>query len=330
MTFADGKRANCIDALNKNDVLKTCKRRLKINNSAFTDDPTDKSCAGSAGSDVFDRFFWDMGMRCFAEFFHSLDEVQPKPIEESKLVLRKRDCIQTKIHHISMGLDTQLMKQQEIVNEKRFIRKHAADIDVGREVVYYKNEPKWVKEERTNNYITTCIRHQRSCHPDCCVSDKADCCVMDSHGHCEVCKCPHTQHINASYEYVLKTYKVRVSNWDSNSALKETHTNAKAAKSRSERKLNQLSDELKQTEKDIERKLAMVQNLRNELESIALRPHLITVGDYIDQLIENERESPNKDDEKLTLLKKLKQQEAVITRLQKKGQLSTDDFKIEL
>ena len=78
MTFADGKRANCIDALNKNDVLKTCQRRLKINNSAFTDDPMDKDMDDEG---EFDRLFWDMGMKCFDKFFRSLEEVRPKQLK---------------------------------------------------------------------------------------------------------------------------------------------------------------------------------------------------------------------------------------------------------
>ena len=59
-----------------------------------------------------------MGMECFANFFRSLEEVRPKAIENSKLVMEKRDIIQTKIDHISVDLDTQLQKQQTI-NEKR-------------------------------------------------------------------------------------------------------------------------------------------------------------------------------------------------------------------
>jgi len=324
MTFADGKRANCIDALNKNDVLKNCKRRLKINNSAFTDDPMDNDM-GDDGDD-FNELFWKMGMKCFDKFFKSLDEVRPKAIEKSKQVLAKRDNIQTKIHHISMNLNNQLLAQQQINDKKRFIKKNAADIDAGKEVVYFEKKQEYIKKPSTNNLITTCVRHQRSCHPGCSVSDKQHCCMMNSHGHCEVCKCPHTDHINANYLYVLETKQIRKSNWDLNSNLRSTYNQAKKAKSRSEAQLKKLESDLKRNQQDVQNKLALVQKLRNELEKIALRPKLTTVGDYIDQLIENEEQSPNRDADKIKMLKDLKKKEQIITKLQQNGALSQTDF----
>eukprot|EP01083_Nonionella_stella_P008972 26001_1 len=326
MTFADGSAPNCIDALNKNEVLKQCKRRIKINNSAFTKNPL----SDEFGLDPFDKLFWDMGMKCFAEFFQSLEQVKPKPIEKSKDVLRKRDVIQTEIHHISMYLDSMLLKQQDIMQEKRFIQKHEADINADKEVFYAVTIHKWEKEPTASHLITTCVRHQKSCHPECSVPNKQDCCMMDEHGHCRICSCPHTEHINADYLYVLRSKQVRKSNWDSNHGSKVKHEQAKAAKTKSEVYLKRLARDMIKVENDIEYTIACIQRLRNELEKIALRPHLSTVGDYIDQLIENEQDSEYKDQEKIRMLKKIKQQEQVIARLQpgKAGKLSAKDFMI--
>ena len=321
MTFADNQRANCIDALNSNDVLKQCKRRIKINNSAFS------QLSNQRNSDPFDQLFWNMGMNCFSEFFQSLEQVKPKPIEQSKEVLRKRDNVQTKIHHISMSLDSQLRKQQQIMDEKRFIKKNEAEINADKEVVYWAKEEKWVKQPAKNHLITTCVRHQKSCHPVCRVKDKRRCCMMSRDGHCQVCSCPYTEHINASYLYVLRSTEVRKSNWDSNIVLRQNYSDAKAAKTKSEIQLKLLSDDMAKIERSIQSKIALVGKLRNELEKIALRPHLSTIGDYIDQLIENEKGSKYRDREKIKLLKKLKQQEQIITHLHKTQELSPSDFK---
>ena len=315
MTFADGKRSNCIDALNANDVLKNVKKRFKINNSAFTDDPLDKDFDSL---DMFDKLFWDMGTKCFEMFFNSLDKVKPKSIEKSKKVLRQRDEIQTKIHHISMSLNNTLLKQQEVHKQKQFIKKHESAINAGKEVVYPKKEVEYKQFPVNNNLVTTCVRHQKSCHPECCVSDKNDCCMMNSDGYCEVCSCPASSHINASYEYRQVVTIKQISNWDTNTNLKNVYQQATRNKLRASNKIKALEYDLIKLERDAKNQLAMVQNLRNDLEKIALRPKLSTVGDYIDQLIENENQSPQRDADKVKLLQELKKREEIIRKLQEK------------
>jgi len=324
MTFADGSTANCTDALNKNDILKLCKRRLKVNNSAFTMDPTAKDFDPS---DQMMQLFWQLGMKCFENFFRSLEEVKPQPIEKSKQVLRKRDHIKTKIWHVSMDLDSQLRNQQTINEERRFIKRHESEINAGKEVVFWAKNQKWVQEPSSNSYVTTCRLHKKSCHPHCSVKDKKDCCMMDSNGRCTVCSCSHEDHINADYVYVLKTTKERKSNWDSNSNMRTLYQNAQSKKSKSEQALNRATAELKKVEADIQKKLTIVATLKNELAKIALRPQLSTIGDFIDQLIENETNSPGRDAEKIKMLKDLKRRDLIQRRLDRFGEIAADDFK---
>src|SRR5690606_7191396 len=52
MTFADNERPNCLDALDNHNVLRTCRNRFKINNSAFTKDPTSEEFDPN---DMFDK-----------------------------------------------------------------------------------------------------------------------------------------------------------------------------------------------------------------------------------------------------------------------------------
>eukprot|EP01083_Nonionella_stella_P096384 270942_1 len=320
MTFCDGKRANCIDALNHNDVLKNCHRRLKLNNSAFTDDPMDDDLGDDDGQ--FDELFWNMGMKCFEKFFKSLEEVKPKAIEQSKQVLRQRDNIQTQIHHISMSLDNQLRHQQKINAKKRMIKQHQKDIDAGKNVYYMEEEEEWVKEPASNHLITTCVKHQKSCHPSCCVQDKSECCMMNSDGYCDVCTCPASRHINANYEYKLRVTKVRKVNLGKQKVLKQRKSDLSASQSQ----LKRLEGILKKNQQLVNRKLRDIQLLRNELQKIALRPQLTTLGNYIDQLIEIEENSPERDAEKIQMLKALKKKEDIIMKLDEKGSISTHDF----
>eukprot|EP00483_Globobulimina_turgida_P005640 UN05650 len=140
--------------------------------------------------------------------------------------------------------------------------------------------------------------------------------MMNGDGYCTACSCPYTAHQNKSYEYVMQNNRVRKSNWDNNSNLRDSHNNAKNALSASQRMLNDIENDLKTIEQDVKGKIASCQKLRNELERIALRPQLSTVGDYIDQLIENENDSVYRDAEKIKMLKDLKKQELMIAKIQ--------------
>jgi len=312
MTFADGGTPNCLDGLNKHDTLRLCKRRLKINNSAFLRDPQDSI-------DKFTEMFWEMGIECFQEFFKLLDQGKSKAIKNSKDVMRQRDQILGKLHNISMDVQNLLLEQQSISDQKRFIKKHQAEIDMGKEVIHYENKTKYVQESCSNHLVTTCIKHQKSCHPECCVQDKRDCCMMDEDGHCTVCSCPHTGHKNAAYLWVLKKWQEPKSNWDVSPSLKKQYNLATKGKSKAQINLSLAEAKEKETEKKIKSHLEIIKSLRNQLERIALRPRLSTIGDYIDQLIENEESKPNRDASMIAHLKKLKRQEKVASAVDKKA-----------
>jgi len=323
MTFADGSKANCIDALNKNDILKSCKRRLKVNNSAFTIDPTQKEFDPS---DQLMQLFWQMGMQCFEKFFWSLEQVKPQAIEKSKQVLRKRDHILTKIRHISMDLDSLLRNQQTINEEKRIIKKLKSEIDAGKEVVFWKKKEEWVKRPTSNHWVTTCRRHKKSCHPTCCVKDKADCGMMNSDGMCTV-------HLSSFGAYKRELF-IRFGN-DARTQIKlgqqqryayDVHDGQKR-EVQSRTGFEQATAELRRVEADIQKNLEKVATLKNELEKIALRPKLSTIGDYIDQLIENEEESAERDVERIKMLKELKRKDLLERRLDRDGAIAADDFK---
>ena len=83
-----------------------------------------------------------MSMESFAQFFQSLDEMKPIPIEASKEVIRKRADIQMKVRRVSFALVTRL--RQRIEREQERMKKYKADIDAGKEKVYMMTQQRWV------------------------------------------------------------------------------------------------------------------------------------------------------------------------------------------
>eukprot|EP01084_Bolivina_argentea_P041754 77079_1 len=335
MTFADGGTPTCMDALDKMDVLKHCTQRLKMNNSAFTSDPSNKYYDPS---DQMTKMFWTMGMKCFREFFSALENVSSKAIETSKQVLIKREVIKANVNCVSTHLDVTLKKRQQIENTKQVIRKHREAIDAGQQIKWEEEVVIFVKRPSYTKHLI-CTTHKQNCHSPCLLKGanreweqmaqahfgkdfNRDRCVMfeevsDEQKTCVICGCDATEHERDNYKYVETTQIVSKSNmdfWDDD--YKQKYNQAIEKTTETERMLQKLQTDLGNIEKDIDYKLMTIKNFRNELQRIALRPQLTTVGDYIDELIQKEMSSVTREQEKIAMLQQLKKQEQQIAKVQ--------------
>ena len=81
-------------------------------------------------------------------------------------------------------------------------------------------------------------------------------------------------------------------------------------------KLKELTKREKQTETNVECSIKTISTLVNELERIALRPKLTTIGDQIDKLIETEEEATPRNPTKIKMLKELKKKERDIQKVE--------------
>eukprot|EP01084_Bolivina_argentea_P246659 412761_1 len=306
LTFCDGKRPPVMDALGHHQVLKNCKI-FRLNNSAYSEDPANRN---PNEDDSFDQMFWNMGSKCFANFFKSLNATQTKSINESREVLKQREAIQVKIEDISISVDNALSKQQNIASQTRAVKDNLEAINANKQVFHPDTTSEWVKVPSSNKVITTCFHcKHKTCHPGCCVSDKFSCGVMNGDNVCTICGCHVQEHRNTDYYYKYKTTTIQVSNWDTHVSQKDRHQAAKLGLSKAETILKSLAKEKKRLEQDVTKMIADILGYRNYLEKVALRPTLTTVGDYIDQLIQNEEDCEHRDNDKIKQLKKYKQQE---------------------
>ena len=215
-----------------------------------------------------------------------------------------------------MNLNNVILKQQAIKDQQRFIKKHESDINGSKEVVHCQNISHHEKFAVNNGFVTTCLSCNQSCHGDCFVSNVRDCPMMNSDGYCKVCSCPASYHKNADYEFRQVIKQLRTSNWDANSHLKDSYYKATQNKQHALNRIKSLENELKKLEEDLKNKVAMVENLQNELKMIALRPKLSTFDDYIDEMISNEKELSTRDNKKIQLLERLKKQEKILEKIE--------------
>eukprot|EP01084_Bolivina_argentea_P172872 299418_1 len=99
-----------------------------MNNSAISRNPLDKE-----SQELLNEYekFWQMGMKCFKNFFDKLEKVAAKEIIKSKQVLVRRSAIKTRIHSLVRQLDDAIVTQKEIINTQEKIRNERQRIDDG-------------------------------------------------------------------------------------------------------------------------------------------------------------------------------------------------------
>eukprot|EP01084_Bolivina_argentea_P050195 92296_1 len=142
-------------------------------------------------------------------------------------------------------------------------------------------------------------------------------CIINNAIICESCGCLCSQH-EITRSYARETTRVQKSTWDNDFiAQQKKYEDAKHTLSTSERILKRLEEESMENVEVIENQLKLLQTLRKELQKIALRPQLTTVGNYIDELIDLENTSEHRDPKKMNVLRDLKKQENAIAKLQK-------------
>jgi len=323
MTFADAEDPPVLDAIKEQGTVAECEY-FKLNNSVYKKDP--KKMSSNKQAMIFDKMFWDMGTMCFDSLFAGLNKVTTKSVAHSREVLRERSRITTQIELMSKELDVALSEQQELEKQKRWIQDNKQDLDAYKEVVYYETKYFHEKVYQSSSIITTCrVCANRTCHPGCCVSNKAHCGVMGDGGYCTVCGCHYSSHENQNYIWEKRSKLVRKSNWDDNSAKKSNWSAAKSQMTRSERIIADKERALKNKQKKVTGLISFVHGCITKLEKIALRPVVTTVGDYIDKLISAEEENPQgKDEKRIRKLKDYKKMEKLIMEIERKGGKSID------
>eukprot|EP01084_Bolivina_argentea_P237874 399669_1 len=346
MTFADGGKPNCSDALDTLEVLKDidCKQKLKMNNSAFTANPLSEP-------DIFNQMFWKMGVICFQNFFSELDKKKPIPITFSMKVIMRRETIKAFIKYVSNQIEPHFKEISQLIEYQKLQQ----EIDDGEKIIFKMKKIKPEKKE-CENMTLICTEHQHNCHKcdkwcawnfikayftnfaEQFLSNKSEtidnaknmipCVVFNASGQCKMCKCDKTKHEQGKYMYELTQSVEEESFWDQNPDEKQ-EIDDKFMKS--QQIIQTLDAKIVGIIKDISVKLGIVRGYKNELESFALRPKLTTMEQYIDDLIMFEKNSENRNEQKIQIYKELKKQEALssatgMARLQKVASLSEIHF----
>ncbi|XP_058867363.1 uncharacterized protein LOC117400979 [Acipenser ruthenus] len=298
VTFADGQKPPVLEAIKVSCI--PCSRDtagdpiyFKFNNSALFVDNTgpSKSASEDFQSNDFDKMFWKMGSASFSKFFNSLVKMETKSLVLTQEVLQERKQLEVVVEGLQPQINAGLTTLDEIKKTKLALEQHQAEMEANKDFEYEIEITKPVQVENTSGYITNCQNCHFTCHDHCIYAndkDKDKCSAMDKTGYCKICpgKCIWNVHFNQKYKwsYVItkekKTY----------SELKERFEAAHGEVMTTENIFQKLENEFAAVQEIVYGLIGESHRCLGRLKEIALRPNPLSTPNYIDLMIESEKQ----------------------------------------
>ncbi|EFX69484.1 hypothetical protein DAPPUDRAFT_30479, partial [Daphnia pulex] len=262
----------------------------KFNNSVFYE-----SNRNDHETNQVNETYFNMTVKAFEKFFHDLGQMETKSLTMTREVLEERKGLDFLVEGLQTKSELKLTQVEELEQIKKALKENQDQMEANKdfefEVEFF--VPKETDISGTGQFTTNCETCQTTCHFPCQQArdeGKHLCSVMDSSGTCMICKCPWNVHFNQKYRYEM------------------TLTN--------ERLLENIKKEIAEHEKQL---LALTQatyqHIRR-LNEIALRPHILSTSDYIDLLIDGEKNKPHSErNQRISTLQKLRKKSEMIKKL---------------
>ncbi|MBN3284132.1 STXB protein, partial [Polyodon spathula] len=334
VTFADGQTPPVLEAIKVSGVPCPKKKNgipvhFKFNNSALfadktfsekTDDVNEDCDDDDDGGDNFDRMFWKMGVKSMKNFFDSLVKLQTKSLCLTKEVLKERKHLEVAVEGLQPQVQVALSKLDEIRKTRQIIEQHEAELSTNKDFEFEVELIKPVQEKITNHFITNCQQCHFTCHYPCAIpndNDKRGCASMDSNGNCTACpgKCHWSIHFNQKYKWTYINVKEKRTAQD----LKNKYEKAYGAKLSAQQIIEKQSEEIQKLEEAVISLIDESSRCLARLQEIALKPNPLSTPEYIELLIEGEKEEakPGYMD-RIKALQKMKEQALIIAKVFRK------------
>lgn len=282
ISFADDTVPPVLAALTEVGV--PYKQPFKFNNSTIY------SSLRKSEGDHFGKLFWKMGYDSFKAFFRQLVLVEPKSLQLTNDVLKIRKSLEATIQGLQPQIIEGMNKLNTLRQEQDILKRHKNEIEANSHFTYEADEVHVRQIDLDpGTYVTNCIECNRTCHFPCAIPDnesKVNCAAM-LQGNCTVCpkKCHWGKHKNNSFRFqtdpvkVTKTYK----------NLKAKYETAQHNEKKQESVLASVKAEFRSHHNRVMAIVKEVQEKLKQLNEIALRPNSLSDLDYIDMLIESEK-----------------------------------------
>ena len=280
-TFADGSTPPVLAAL-KEAKVPNSEKYFKFNNSALT----------APASDNFTKQFWELGKTNMDALFNHLSKQTPQSLTLSKEALKNRDQLQTYLAQVGPKTTVIMSEMEALRTIEGSIKLFDAQADVvGKKRTIKIPVPKIKVDDLqgTGKWCTSCKTCSYTCHENCAVRghDKVGCSAIVN-GRCTICpkKCPVEDHFDCDkvYKTIYIEEEVDVQEMiDKYGALMGEKASKESALASIEIRLQETAGELVDVLKNAKSCIDL-------LSHIALRKNNAGLQDYIETLIEAERQ----------------------------------------
>lgn len=282
ITFADANEPPVRAALKAANV--PYQKSFKFNNSALYASPENPEEAEMG------NLFWKMGKENFKIFFDELKTVESKSLLLTSEVLQLRKRIEATIQGLQQQIADGMNKLNTIKQEREILKRHKADIKAKKDFTYEVDEIHMYQVDlEPGVYVTNCMSCNRTCHFPCGIPDdhnKQNCAAIDQQL-CTICpmNCHWTLHKNNNFRFDTYTMKATKTYEE----LKQKYEIAQKEAEKHKSVLGKIKMAFTSLGKDVMKMVHEVRCNINKLNDIALRPNPLSDKDYIDLLIENEK-----------------------------------------
>ncbi|XP_048029404.1 uncharacterized protein LOC125257035 isoform X2 [Megalobrama amblycephala] len=295
VTFADGKKPLVLEAIKVSEVPCSTNESeeplyFKFNNSALF--ATNKQSAQNkkSGCGNFDQMFWDLGFFSMREFFTSLNKMETKSLSLTREVLKERQQLEVLVEGLQPQINAGLSKLDAIKKTRAALEQHKAEMDANKNFEYEVEEivPKQI-ENHSDYFLTNCHKCHYTCHGACSRADSnKNLCTVMKDGKCTVCpgKCVWNVHFNQKYKWRYVTEKRKETYQDLKKRFEEAHGKVMSK----EKIFEELEKEFQVVQDIVAGLIEKSQKSLERLQEIALKPNPLSTPDYIDLMIESEKQ----------------------------------------
>ncbi|KAL1279176.1 hypothetical protein QQF64_025849 [Cirrhinus molitorella] len=290
--FCNGKAPPVLEAIKVSEVPCSTNAageplHFKFNNSALF--ATNYKSADDEESDCenFDQMFWKLGFFSMRKFFTSLNTMKTQSLSLTQEVLKERQQLEVHVQGLQPQINAGLTKLDEIKKTRAALEQNKAEMDFEYELEV--TVPKQI-ENNTGNYLTNCQKCFYTCHDTCVYAndnDKEKCWAMTD-GKCRVCpgKCAWNVHFNQKYKWDYVKEKRKETYQD----LKKRYEDAHGQVMSKEKIFEELENEFQTVQDIVAELIEGSQRSLERLQEIALKPNPLSTPDYIDLMIESEKQ----------------------------------------
>ena len=288
ITFADGGTPKVMDAIKKANLPFLPENVFKFNNSALF--------ARNSGTCEMglSKLFWNMGEQSMMKFFAALHQAEERSLTLTQQVLEERMRLDATLQGLQQQIKLACNKMEELKKEQDILANNEAKIRDNTNFEYTVD----VQKSRTipikDQFITNCANCHMTCHYPCRIPDdkrKMNCYAMEKSSNgdrvCRVCpgKCPWFLHFNQDYRFELYSEPETRTFLE----MKERFQCTSEETVTLEQLVQKLEEEVISVQMVAFCLITEAQESLERLQEIALRPNPLSTVEYVDLLIQAEK-----------------------------------------